>query len=44
VRRTRRAEAMRAAVAVLEMALGKLGYKVDYGAGVAAAQKVLARG
>jgi aspartate aminotransferase-like enzyme len=33
-----------AAVAALEMALGKLGYKVDYGAGVAAAQKVLARG
>ncbi len=33
-----------AAVAALEMALGKLGHKVDYGAGVAAAQKTLARG
>jgi len=44
VRRTRRAEALRAAAKVLEMAMGKLGYKVDYGAGVAAAQKVLAKG
>ncbi len=33
-----------AAVAALEMALGKLGYKVEYGVGVAAAQKVLAKG
>jgi aspartate aminotransferase-like enzyme len=33
-----------AAVAALEMALGKLGYKVAYGAGVAAAQQVLAQG
>jgi len=32
-----------AAVAALEMALAKLGYKVDFGAGVAAAQKVLAQ-
>jgi len=33
-----------AAVAALEMALGRLGAEVDYGAGVAAAQKVLAEG
>ena len=33
-----------AAVSALEMALGKLGYKVEIGAGVAAAQKVLAKG
>ncbi len=32
-----------AAIAALEMALAKLGYKVDFGAGVAAAQKVLAQ-
>jgi len=32
-----------AAVAALEMALGRLGATVDYGAGVAAAQKVLAK-
>jgi aspartate aminotransferase-like enzyme len=32
-----------ASVAALEMALGKLGHKVAYGAGVAAAQQVLAK-
>lgn len=31
-----------AAVAALEMALAKLGRRVEFGAGVAAAQKVLA--
>ena len=33
-----------ASLAALEMALGKLGYKVNYGAGVGAAQKVIAQG
>ncbi len=33
-----------AAVAAVEMALGKLGYDVAYGSGVAAAQQVLAQG
>jgi aspartate aminotransferase-like enzyme len=33
-----------AAVGALEMALAKMGHKVDFGAGVAAAQKVLATG
>ena len=33
-----------AAVGALEMSLAKLGHQVDFGAGVAAAQKVLAAG